>query len=432
MDSTFINLESLIRDAGLLTEAKRRKKFMLVGTHAHQTTGYSKVTYHIIQELAKRDICDIYHFGFQKFIGDVPGYREYPKGVDVYDPAAKERLQEAEPEMGFGFSQLPDYVRSVKPDILMIYNDAGVICKFLEKLAEKNVEKTYKTIIYLDQVYSIQRPDILARIDKDADIYFAFTQYWKEMLAKQGIHKPIHILRHGFDREQFVQLDKRSMRQKHKIPENAFLILNLNRNTPRKRHDISTIAFAEFVSKHPDLPLIMLCICDAGETGGFPLQEIFLRELVRFNLNPNDHLHKFMLSKSSMTFPDTVINELYALSDIGVNTAEGEGFGLCQFESMGIGVPQVVSDVGGFKDFCKHNINSLVVPIYWRAYLALGQSSVGGIAEYVKPSDVCSAFERYLLDPDLRLEHGKNAMLTVLEYTWQKEVESLANIIRDL
>jgi glycosyltransferase involved in cell wall biosynthesis len=436
MDSTFINLADLIRDAGLEVPGEiqtSKKKFMIVGTHTQQVTGYSKVTYHMIQELAKYDYLELYHFGFQKFAFNTQGYREYPAGVDVYDPVQKEKEFGVEGESGFGFSQLPAYVRKVQPDCILIYNDAGVICRFLEKLATLlDVERTYKLIVYLDQVYTIQRPELLARIDKDAHVYFAFTQYWKEILQKQGIKKPIHILRHGFDPKQFVVMDRQSLRLKHSISPNAFVILNLNRNTPRKHHDLAVMAFAKLIAKHPDQPLLMLGICDGGESGGYPLLEVFIRELSNLQLNPQQHGSKFVLSKGSMTFSDSMINELYCLSDIGINTAEGEGFGLCQFEAMGVGVPQVVSDVGGFKDFCVHEQNSLVVPVKWRSYLALGHSALGGIAELVDPEDVCLALERYLLNPALRVVHGQNARTTVCSYTWEKEVAPLAQVLQTL
>ena len=437
MDSTFTNLEGLIREAGLefpFAKEAPKKKFLLVGTHAHQVTGYSKVTYNIIHELSKYAEFELYHFGFQKFLINSGDYRPYPPNVDVYDPVLKEKESGSESEMGFGFSQLPAYVRNVKPDVIMIYNDAGVVCKFLEKLSESipEHERTYKMIVYLDQVYTIQRPDLLARMDKDADLFFAFTAYWKDVLTRQGVKKPIHVLRHGFDTSQFACMDRTSIRTKHSVPTDAFVILNLNRNTPRKHHDIAVVAFAELVAKHPDKPLLMMAICDGGEMGGYPLQEIFLRELLRLQLNPQQHGSKFVLSKGSMSFTDTMINELYALSDIGINTAEGEGFGLCQFEAMGVGIPQVVSDVGGFKDFCIHNLNSIVIPVKWCSYLALGQSALGGVAELVNPLDVCLGIERYLLDPSLRKRHGEKARETVCSYVWANETKTLANVLQTL
>jgi len=464
MEYSFQNLEQLIAEAGLPSSAtqetpkekqerqekqkqekqkqekqkqekpkEKQKRILLVGTHAHQTTGYSKVTYHILQELAKVSSFELFHFGFQKFMTPPPGYRPYPTTVNVYDPVEKEK-EGAEKEMGFGFSQLPSYVKQVKPDVMIIYNDAGVVCRFLDKLAEAIPEKerTYQLLIYLDQVYTIQRPELLARIDKDAHQYIAFTEYWKQMLEAQGIKKSIHVLRHGFDPIQFTPMERTALRKKHGIPDHLLLFLNLNRNTPRKRHDLVVMAFAELVARHPAKPIALMAVCDGGEQGGYPIQEIYIRELERFRVNPQQHIQKLMITKTSLTYTDEIINELYAMSDVGITAAEGEGFGLCQFEAMGIGIPQVVPHIGGFRDFCKNGINSITVPTKWRSYMAMSQSSVGGIAELVDPHDLMLAAEQYVMDTDLREKHGAEARKTVLSYTWAKEVNALTRVLSSL
>ena len=403
---------------------------MLVGTHAHQMTGYSKVTYHIIQELAKDPSIELYHFAFQKFIGTPAEFRPYPKGVDVLDTVEAERNKTAEQEMGFGFSQLPAYVQKVKPDVIMIYNDAGVICRFLDKLDTLPASaKTYKMIIYLDQVYILQRPELLQRMDKAAHAYFAFTQYWRTVLQKQGITKPIHVLRHGFDPMQFKRMDKAAIRKKHGIPDQVILFLNLNRNTPRKRYDIVASAYAELVARHPTKPLLLMCVCDGGETGGFPIQEIYIRELEKHGVPPQAHLHKLLVTKQAMQFTDEIINEMYSMSDVGITAAEGEGFGLCQFEAMGVGIPQIVPNVGGFRDFCKDGVNSRAVEPARKYYLALSASPVGGMSELVDSHDLMIAAEDYVLDSELRTKHGKRARETVLAYEWKKEVEALRKVI---
>ena len=434
MGSTFLNLESLIKETGLTLPLQAKPKLLLVGTHAHQTTGYSKVTYNIIKELAKINSYELYHFGFQKFKDVPPDYRPYPANVSVYDPAAIEKAGQAQQEMGFGFSQLPNYIRQVKPDIVLIYNDAGIVCRYLDKLTEQLTpqDRTYKLIIYLDQVYQLQRPEFLARMDKDTNAFVTFTTYWKQVLETQGIKKPIGILRHGFDQEQFQVLNKPAMRKKHNVPENVFLILNINRNTPRKRYDIVVTAFAELVARHPTKPLALLAVCDNGETGGFPIQEIYMRELSRLKLQVQFHAHKLMISKESQSYTDTMINELYSLSDIGVSAAEGEGFGLCHFEAMGVGIPQVVPNVGGFKDFCIHNKNSQLIEPKWRNYLPLSHSGVGGVSELVDAHDLSIGMEDYLLDSELRKVHGQAARETVLQYSWAEEVTNLVRFLESL
>ncbi len=432
----FNTFETLLQLAGVekITSHQptpKRVKFMLVGTHAQQTTGYSKVTYNIIKELAKYPEIELYHFGFQRFFDMGPAYRAYPPGVDAYDPQKEEATRPEIPkEQGFGFSQLAGYVKRVKPDIMMIYNDASIICTFLEKLDQGLAphERTYKLLIYLDQVYTLQRPAFLDRIDRDAHGYFTFTNYWRDVLRSQGIQKPIHVLRHGFDHETFKPMNRQEIRAKHNLPQNLFLLLNLNRNTPRKRFDLVIVAFAELVCKYPQKPIGLLAVTDAGTTGGFSLHEIYIRELQKRNVNVEHHIHKLMITKTALNYTDETINELYAASDVGITAADGEGFGLCHFEAMGVGVPQVVPDIGGFKDFC-HSDNSVPVSAKNTYYLPMAYSPIGGEVHVVDPHDLCLGIEEYLLDSEKREEHGKKARETVLSYKWSDEVKNLANVI---
>jgi glycosyltransferase involved in cell wall biosynthesis len=431
----FSLLDSLLRSVGITDAPKQPvitepRKFLLVSTHAQQTTGYSKVSYNLIQQLATVQGLELHHFGFQKFFEIGAQYRPYPAGVTVYDPAAAEATG-APKEQGFGYSQLPEMIRSVQPQVVMIYNDAAVICAFLEKLVAafpRPEDRCFKLLIYFDQVYTLQRPDLLARIEKEADAYFAFTEYWRRCLQEQGLKKPIHLLRHGFDAETYKPLERLALRRKHNIAENLFLMVNINRNTPRKRYDLVVTAFAELVARYPQKPIALLCVCDAGEQGGFPIYEIFTRELIKRGVSVEQNLGKLLITKTALNYTDETVNELYCMADCGVTAAEGEGFGLCQFEAMGCGVPQVVPDVGGFKDFCRPG-NAVLVKPERAYYIPYSYSSLGGIAEVVNPADLCLGMEEYLLDSELRDAHGQAARATVLQYSWAEEVKELVQVV---
>ncbi len=90
---------------------KGKLKFLLVSTHCHQYTGYSKVSYGLIRQLAKIPWLSVTHFAFQKFPNQQfpADYRPYPADVDVIDAAAAETPF----EQGFGFKQLPDVIKKI-------------------------------------------------------------------------------------------------------------------------------------------------------------------------------------------------------------------------------------------------------------------------------------------------------------------------------
>ena len=73
------------------------------------------------------------------------------------------------------------------------------------------------------------------------------------------------------------------------------------------------------------------------------------------------------------------------MSNCGVSCADGEGFGLCAFEQMGVGIPQVLSNIIGHTEYCNEK-NGILVDPKIRAYIPNCISPIGGeisIVDYV-------------------------------------------------
>ena len=406
---------------------KKNLRFMLVSTHVQQYTGYSKVSYGILQELSKVPNLDLIHFGFQKHPNSAPGFRPYPSNVDVIDAASLETpLQQ-----GFGFQALVEQIKKKSPHVVMIYNDMAVVSKFLEEIRKTGfIPRSFKVWVYCDQVYDCQHQAMIDILNRDSDRVFTFTNYWKKQLKEQGVTRPISILGHGFDPTTFFTVPKDLARKSLKLPEDAFIIMSLNRNQPRKRYDIMLMAFVELLAKYPTKPIVLLCICDKGEKGGWWLFDVFVRELKKKGLSIEQFGNRLMISSQDMAFKDEDINILYNIADVGISTADGEGWGLCTFEQMGVGIPQVVPDIGGYKDYCSSTNTMLVKPAH-SYYLPSVYSPVGGEAHVCNPHDVCMAIEEYLNDSEKRKIHGQKAKEAVLEYTWSKAVKGLVKAIQE-
>lgn len=408
----------------------KKLRFLMVSTHAHQFTGYSKVSYHTMQTLSKLPWIDVTHYGFQK-VPQVPaGYRPYPSNIDVIDAAATEKKEGAPPQQGFGFAALPEVIRRKQPHVVMIYNDMAVVTKFLEEIRKSGIPRNFKIWIYADQVYNTQFQAYLDVLNRDADRVFTFSNFWKKCLKDQGITRPLDVFLHGFDTKQYFPLPKEMVRKQLGLPNDAFVILNLNRNQPRKRYDLLIMAFVELIVKYPTKPIMLMCICDKGEKGGWWLFEIFQRELKLRGVPVEQFGNRLMIAAQDMVYKDEDVNMFYNLADIGVSTAEGEGWGLCQFEQMGVGVPQVVPDIGGFKEFCSSENTVLVKPKY-RYYLPTVYSPVGGEAMACDPHDICLGIEEYLMDSEKRAAHGKKAREAVLGYTWDKATSRLVKWLEE-
>jgi len=429
---SFLTSSELSKGITPSSNTSGKLKFLLVGTHAHQFTGYSKVTYGFLKVLAEQPYLSITHFGFQKHPNIPPNYRPYPPNVRVIDAAAMESQSlppGTPPQQGFGFGVLPNVLRQEQPDVVMIYNDMSVVTRFLEEIRKSGVPRTFKIWLYVDQVYTYQPQMYLDIINRDADRVFTFTSFWKKCLKDQGITRPIDVLGHGFDSKVFAPVPRKEVRKKMNLPEEGFIIMSLNRNQPRKRYDLLIMAFTELVVKYPTKPIFMMCICDKGEKGGWWLFEIFSRELKARGVPVERFGNRLMVANQDMAFRDEDINMFYNLGDIGISAAEGEGWGLCNFEQMGVGIPQVVPDIGGFKEFCNKSNSVLVKPKH-RYYLPMAYSPVSGEAESCDAHDICLGIEEYLLDSEKLKKHGEEARKNVLAYTWEKVTEPLVKRLK--
>ena len=125
----------------------------------------------------------------------------------------------------------------------------AVVTRFLEEIRKTNVSRKFKIWVYCDQVYDCQMQGMIDILNRDADRVFAFTSYWKEQLKQQGVTRPLSILGHGFDPKLFFTVPKEMARKSLKLPEDAFVVMSLNRNQPRKRYDILITAFTELIVK---------------------------------------------------------------------------------------------------------------------------------------------------------------------------------------
>jgi glycosyltransferase involved in cell wall biosynthesis len=192
------------------------------------------------------------------------------------------------------------------------------------------------------------------------------------------------------------------------------------------------MAFANLIVKHPQMPIFLIMVCDKGEKGGWNLFDIYSREVKALGGIMDVLSNRLLITSKDMSYTDTDVVRLYNVADVGVSCAEGEGWGLCSFEMMGLGKPQVVSDVGGHKEFCNAE-NSQVVPIISRYYLPKCYCSLGGEASAIDPVAFSIAMEKYALDSELCLRHGEAARAKVLEYSWEKVCEQLKKcIVREI
>jgi glycosyltransferase involved in cell wall biosynthesis len=226
-------------------------------------------------------------------------------------------------------------------------------------------------------------------------------------------------MNHGIDSKIIRPIPRELARQTLGLPKDIFLFTSLNKNIPRKRLDLLIMSFVRLIVKFPMKPIFMLVVSDKGDRGGYPLFGIFAREIKLAGASIDMFGNRLLITANATCYKDEDINLLNNCGNVGVSCAEGEGFGLCSFEQMAIGVPQIVPEINGYTEYCTPDNSTLVKP-HVRYYVPMVHNIVTGEAQAVDPTDVAKAMEQYVFNEDLCKLHGQLAKETVAEYTWER------------
>lgn len=446
-------------------QKSNKKRVMLCGTYPiGQSNGYSRVVYYISKFIGLKAADDIQLtiYGFQNFKQTAGTRTDIPPNVILHDAMATEEPKRG----GFGEKEIGTYLKSHPQDIVIIFNDMVITSACVETIVKElsaSERSAFKLYSYMDQVYPYQKKQYIQMLNTQFDGVITFTPYWRTMVRKLGLEKrvPCYVFPHGFDNTLYYPIPRKIARIFYSIPDNAFAILNLNRNQPRKRFDHTMMAFALVVKKLWDLyvkyneklkvyeeslaanngtskmaqpmpPNPIRLVIGTAIDASWNLIEVLEHELMLLNV-PFDFGRECIVAIANpQQLSDRDINVLYNSCDIGLNTCEGEGFGLCQIEHLALGCPQVCPKIGGLQEFANNN-NSQVIETKWRYYIDKHRDGIGGIAEIGDPVDYAEAIWKYYSDPKLLTKHSKAGRNEIIQhYKWETVVDHFHKILLDI
>ncbi len=167
-----------------------------------------------------------------------------------------------------------------------------------------------------------------------------------------------NIVPHGVDHGRVLDVSKAEARKAWGLPDDRFVVLNVNTNQFRKRQDLTIRAFAELARRRPDALLVLHCMGGDYATKGWDLPQLIdqygLADRVALV-----HRHVPILT-------DEQLSQLYAAADVQVNTAGGEGWGLPSLEGAAHGTAQLVPDWSATREIWRLVPGALIRVSDWR------------------------------------------------------------------
>ncbi len=320
------------------------KNVLLWGDNPHGITGFGKVIKNIIRQIHDTDKYKIDVLGIS-YLGDpyIPDtYNGKTIMYDVYTPFEVGRQIDL-----YGSNKLMSFLGSGKVDILFILQDTFIIKNVMKNIHElrDKLKKKFIIIYYYPIDSHWVYPNWITDAVSLADIPVCYTEFGKKVSVKHDPKlKNMDVIYHGTDKNLYKPWPKEmksSMRESFwgQGFDKKFIILNVNRNQPRKDLNRTLCVFAE-VKKHiPEAFLFMLS--NPADIGGNLIDmglQLGLKWGVDF-MTPDPTKYNPMVG-----IPEDQIVTMYNTADVCISTTLGEGWGLSLTEAMACGCPVIFPD----------------------------------------------------------------------------------------
>jgi glycosyltransferase involved in cell wall biosynthesis len=389
-----------------LSANSERPRILVAGDGA-VPTGFARVMEGIFTPLAKR--YEIHHLG-TNYRGDPHGYewKLYPAEV------GGDR---------WGAGRVLPLIEKIKPSLVFILNDIWVQHAYLQEL--RKLKEAPPVVLYcpvdggpldaesVEPLRGVKRCvaytefgrgviEAAAAAQRAKDTYFDFPA--------------VEVIPHGVDTETFRPLEAEGVSQRLHARrllfkgmddlEGRFIVLNANRNQPRKRIDTTIRGFALFARDKP--ANVNLFLHMGVEDVGWNVILLARRYGVE------DRVLMSSLNKVMQTVSPRQLNVVYNACDVGVNTSSAEGWGLPSFEHAATRAAQVVPRHSACAELWEGS-GLLVEPA-----LSIVNEKILTEGWLVTPEGLAEALERLYVDREFLNEMSERAYrnATRTEYRW--------------
>lgn len=308
---------------------------ILVAGDAAVPTGFARVTEGIFKPLSSA--YEIHQLG--------TNYRGDPHGLDwkVY-PA----------EIGgdrWGANRIVPLVERLKPRLVFILNDIWVQHSYLNEL--RKMKDAPPVVLYCPVDGGPLDPESVAPL-AGVRRCVAYTEFGRAQIEEAAgalrekdpafDFPAVEVIPHGVNTDTFRPLEaegvsarlhaRRLLFPDMADAEGRFIVLNANRNQPRKRIDTTVRGFALFARGKP--PGVNLFLHMGVEDVGWNVITLARRYRIE------DRVLMSSLNKVIQGVSAAQLNRVYNACDVGLNTSTAEGWGLPSFEHAATRAAQVV------------------------------------------------------------------------------------------
>lgn len=302
----------------------------------------------------------------------------------------------------FGREHLPQLLADYDPDFVLLFHDPPFYSVHREAIqVRKTVTGGRPFVAFYCPIEWENIPPGTLQEMADLDALVLYNQFGSDVVRQafgDCPMPPTHIIPHGVDLSAFYPHDGGQLAARQQLfpdrpdLENAFIVLNANRNCPRKQIELTLRGFALFARQHSDVWLYLhMGTKDSGcDVLALAAELGIEKRLLMSHRRPTESNPSGAETTGHPNVSDAELNLIYNACDVGLNTSAGEGWGLVAFEHAATGAPQIVPDHSACRE-------------HWQGRGVLIPLANG----LVTPQATAMAIERLYQDSDLRMSLGQ-------------------------
>jgi D-inositol-3-phosphate glycosyltransferase len=247
----------------------------------------------------------------------------------------------------FGVKRLRRIVALTRPDVVVIQNDPWNVPAYVSELEDMPAG----TRPLLIGAIAIDGLNARGWALNDLDHVMFWTKFAEDEARLGGFTGTSTVIPLGVDLNIYKPGPRLAARRALELPEHiindGFIVLNVNRNQPRKRLDLTMEYFADFYHNHcpKKNAYLYMHVCPTGDVGWD------INQMTAYY-----GLKKHVLLAEPSVFSgssETDMAYTYQAANVQVSTTLGEGWGLTTMEGMACGLPQVVPDWSALGDWAR-------------------------------------------------------------------------------
>lgn len=244
----------------------------------------------------------------------------------------------------------------------------------------------FRVIQYVPVDSDNVRPEWLSWMPGVVDTPVAYTNFGRRVCCEvvPALVDTMKVIPHGTNPETFFQVQPA---QRDEYRRKAFniglevpLIVNVNRNQPRKDIPRTLQAFKRVLDVYPNALLYLHL--NARDTAGFDLER--LAHALRI---PQGRVAFPMNFSEGVGVPVEHLNMIYNAADVIVTTARGEGWGLSVTEAMTAGTLVIAPDHTSFSEILGEGRGLLVPPLADRQSMIMDNDQFRPVADVEKTAE---------------------------------------------